>query len=139
MTNLETQLYAARGFAAYLAAQPSSELNASLLHVLDTYELELQRQIHGVPVEQDLLGILALAVLEAKFLRDELLDGNPALADYDPEGNPQDIEQMKIRLLADAIKLFDTTVDGRVYLELPDVAVEIETFVKRITGAFAQQ
>lgn len=139
MTNLETQLYAARGFAAYLSAQPTNDLHTSLLHVLETYQLELQRQINGSPTEQDWLGILALASLQAQFLRDELTDATPELMEYRPADEPRDIEQMKIRLLADAVTLFDATVDGRVYLDIPDVAIEIENFVNKVTGAFSQQ
>jgi hypothetical protein len=136
VNNLEQQLYAARGFSSWLSQQPSDDLNSGMLHVFDVYQREIERQISGSGVSEDILGILTLASLEATFRRDELLDMNPALAAYNPDDDPRDVEEMRVRLLSDAAKLFGATVDGRVYLSLPSVAEEISDFVQRVLNHF---
>ncbi len=60
MRSLEEQQAAARGLWVWLSEQPTSDTNASLLHILETYQQEIQRQLDGTCYSEEWLGILAL-------------------------------------------------------------------------------
>ncbi|HEY1647491.1 MAG TPA: hypothetical protein VGF96_05900 [Terracidiphilus sp.] len=133
MNSLQTQLCASRGFTGYLAANPIDDIDASLLGILNSYECELERQLACHPGTRDWFAILALAAMEAKLLHDEMVDGNSALAAFRPENEPTSIEQMKLRLLADAIKLFQKScAELSTQFETPKAVVEINTLIERV-------
>jgi hypothetical protein len=130
---LETQLYATRGFNSWLSQQPSSDENASLLNVLNTYQAELERQITSTTATPEWFGVLELATIEGSLLRDELREDHPALNGYCATDEPQDIEQMKVRLLTDTVNLFETTCKQLgTYLEKPASVIDITDMVQRV-------
>ena len=125
LNNLETAQYAARGFSEWLksstATEPEAqELKEQLSHVLEVYDLELQRQIEGSRANDDWFGVIALVSMTAALLRDGLIEATPELATYDPTGEPLSTQQMGVRLLSDALVLFRQTQDDlSTYLDRP--------------------
>jgi hypothetical protein len=139
VNSLETQFYAAAGFSAWLSEQPASDTSASLLNVLETHQLEIQRQLGNHPAFDEWYGVLKLAAIEARLLAEELTDGNPDLAAYSPVDEPQDTEQMQIRMLSDAIRLFDAACEGlSVQFELPSAVDEINGVFERVRKALGK-
>lgn len=136
MIDLTTQHNAAIGFSAWLSEQPNNELNASLQNVLRTYRAELQRQIAKEPASDEWFVALTMAAMEARLTIDGLLEFNPALKHYVPYDEPQNIEDMKCRLLTDAITLFDNACEGlKIHFEMPDLASEINQSIQRVLTA----
>jgi hypothetical protein len=125
VNSLETAQCAARGFSEWLksstVAEPEAqELKEQLLHVLEVYDLELQRQIEGSRANQDWFSVIALVSMTAALLRDGLIEATPELATYDPTDEPQSTQQMGVRLLSDALVLFRQTQDDlATYLDRP--------------------
>jgi hypothetical protein len=132
--DLETQLAAACGYSAWLTAILPHQTGAnkdfidSLLHVLDVYAHEIERQLQGVKATNDWLGLLDLTRMTAKFLRDEMVEDNPALLTYSPLNDPT-IEEMPIRMLRDAVVVFDTALAGQ---HKPHFIVRVANFVQRV-------
>ena len=125
LNNLETAQCAARGFSEWLksstATEPEAqELKEQLSHVLEVYDLELQRQIEGSRANQDWFGVIALVSLTAALLKDGLIEATPELATYNTADEPQNTQQMSVRLLSDALVLFQQAQnDMETYLDRP--------------------
>jgi hypothetical protein len=109
---LEIQTQAVRGFSTWLRTSPPNdteegrEFNDQLLYVFDIYRGELQRQMDGISPTQDWLNIVAVASMLASLLKDEFLEINPELAEYQPTDEPMTIDEMILRLLSDSIDHF---------------------------------
>jgi len=110
--DLEVQLNAVLGFVLWLKSSPqqqtveSSEFRDQLIHMLRIYGWELNRRIDGEAATEDWLNIVAVAAMLASLLKEEFLEINAELADYQPTDEPMTIDEMILRLLSDAIDHF---------------------------------
>jgi hypothetical protein len=128
---IETQHLAVVGYRAWLEssqpAQPEDdhEFNQQLLHVLQIYGWELERQLEGTLANQDWYSLIALTSMTVALLKDGLNEAHPELAAYSPADEPQTVEQMTSKLLSDALVMFEAAqVEMSAYLvepEFPDV------------------
>jgi hypothetical protein len=130
---IETQHLAVVGFRSWLEssqpAQPededSREFNDQLLHVLQIYGWELERQIEGTLANNDWYNLIALTSMTAALLKDALLEAHPELINYSPIDEPTTVEQMTAKLLFDALVTFEAAQhEMSTYLtqpEFPDV------------------
>ena len=131
---LEIQTQAVRGFSTWLRASPPNdtaegrEFNDQLLYVFDIYRGELQRQLDGISPTQDWLNIVAVAAMLALLLKDEFLEINPELAEYQPTDEPMTIDEMILRLLSDAIDHFEKCSRS-------EALAPISELVQRVTNA----
>ena len=130
---LQVQAHAVRGFSAWLdtslgRTQEEREHNEQLLYVFQTYREELERQINGEKATQDWFNILAISSTLASLLKDEFLQINPELADYQLTDEPMTIDEMILRLLSDAIDHFEKC--GR-----PQALAPITDLVQRVVNA----
>jgi hypothetical protein len=82
------------------------EFNDQLLYVFDVYRGELLRQVDGNSCTQDWLNVIAVTAMLASLLKDEFLEINPELTEYQPADEPMTIDEMILRLLSDAIDHF---------------------------------
>lgn len=126
--NLKTQANAVHGFRMWLTStlprqtEESREFSDHLLHVLDVHGRELDRQIDNEAATQNWFSLISTTSILALMLHDELLEVNPALKSYRPTDEPQTIHEMIVRLLSDAMTLFEQSQsDMATYLEKPVV------------------
>jgi hypothetical protein len=141
---LEMQLNAVLGFVLWsksiLSQQTveSSEFTEQLIHTLQIYGWELNRQIDGVPGTQDWFCLVATTSILAIMLQDELLELNPALEAYRPSDEPQTIQEMISRLLSDAVTLFEASQKEMAeYLEKPVIPCVPQEFMQRVQAGQA--
>jgi hypothetical protein len=141
-TLLETQHLAVVGFRSWLTSsmpeQPgdSGEFNDQLLHALQVYEWELERQIDGNVANQDWFQLLALTSLTLALLKDALLESNPELVNYNPTDEPQTVEQMTMRLLCDAVVTFEAAQhEMSTYLMEPEFPGVLNGFMQTVLNA----
>ena len=140
MFDLETQLAAVIGFSVWLAEQPASEVNESLISVLETYRLEVERQISKQPASDEWYVALKLTVTHARLTLDGLLETFPALKTYVPTDEPQNTTEMAARLLVDAISLFEATCEGlNIDLDISSAVDEINSMIERVVDAGMQR
>ena len=135
--DIETQANAAHGFSLWLTStlprqnEESREFSDHLLHVLEIYEWELQRQSDGDPGTQGWFSLISTTSILALMLQDELLEVNPALKSYRPTDEPQTIHEMMARLLSDAIESFDKCGRPEALAPISDLVEKVLTLEQR--------
>lgn len=139
MTNdterLQVELQAVYGFVEWLTStlpeQPGDSLQYSkqVLRVLEFYSWEIERQIDATPALQSWFELVALTSMLAIILKDDLLGANPGLENYRPSDEPTTVNEMTIRLLSNALRLFETAQGEMAgYLEIPQFPGLLEDF-----------
>jgi len=96
--DLEVQLNAVLVFVLWLKSNPpeqtveSSEFRDHLIHTLRIYGWELNRRIDGEAATEDWLNIVAVTAMLASLLKDEFLEINPELTEFQPTDEPMTID-----------------------------------------------
>lgn len=143
MTNntieLETQLNAVLGFVLWMKSGQtvvSDEFADELVHILQIFGWELNRQIDKHPATADWFSLIAVTTPLVVLLQDELLELNPALKGYKQSDEPTTIHQMIARLLFDALTLFEASQNEMAaYLQQPAVPGVLTEFIQRVLAA----
>jgi len=130
---LDSRLNELLSFTAWLEAnlptiaQQTDEDTRMMLTELDSvlewYEQEIMRQIEGRPADELYCEFLTLTSLKAMFIRMDLFERHPHLADYKPADEPQDVAQAIVKHLLDAEATFkQAKAEMAEYLPLPDLS-----------------
>jgi hypothetical protein len=142
INHLQRQLYAATGFSEWLTSTleqhtgESLEFCTQMLRVLEFYTWELERQLDGTPALQSWYDIVALASMIAILLKDGLLEEYPELAHYRPSDEPADQNEMQMRLLADALTLFEQAQgEMATYLDAPEFPGLMDNLMQNVLRA----
>jgi len=130
----EVQLNAVLGFVLFLKSSPSdqsvesSEFTDQLLHVLRIYGWELNRRMDGEAATEDWINIVAVTLMLARMLIDDLVETHPELKAYQSADEPSTLDEMALHLLLAAADHFER-------YSRPEALESITDLVDRVVNA----